>query len=79
MSDEELQEHYQGDKECPECGAPVENVRMTCPKCGHEYKDEDYTDDEAGSEFRAGSALDESGEEKEGVIGDADADAARGK
>jgi hypothetical protein len=72
---EEAQAAFQGDKECPECGAPVEDVRMTCPKCGHEYKDEEYTDKEAGSEFLAGSALHESGEEKEGLTGDAEVDA----
>ena len=59
--------------ECPECGEPIENVRMTCPNCGHEYKDGEYTDEEAGHEFRAGSAVDEQGQEKE-VTGDADRD-----
>ncbi len=78
MSEEDLQEAYQGDKECPECGEPVEDVRMTCPNCGHEYSNEDYTVKDAGSEFRAGSALKESGEEKEGITGDPDTDAEKG-
>ena len=46
---------------------------MTCPNCGHEYKDDDYTDEEAGTDFRAGTAVDEEGEEKD-VVGDADVD-----
>jgi len=65
---------FHGDNECPECGEPVEDVRMTCPNCGHEYTSEEYTNEDAGKEFRAGSALDESGEEKEGVTGDAEVD-----
>lgn len=48
-------------KTCPECGAPIENVRVTCPKCGYEYSDADYDDDQAGREFRAGVNVDENG------------------
>lgn len=52
------------EKKCPECGAPVNNLRATCPNCGHEYSEEDYDNPEAGSEFRTGSELedDEKGE-----------------
>ena len=75
----DAQSAFQGEKECPECGEPVEDVRMTCPNCGHEYKDDEYTDEEAGNEFRAGSALDESGEEKEGITGDAEVDEGEGE
>lgn len=52
-----------GDKECPECGAPVDDVRATCPGCGYEYQADDYTDPEAGKEFIAGSAIDDEGRE----------------
>lgn len=51
------------DKECPECGHPIENLRKTCPECGYEYKDDDYDDPEAGNEYLAGSNIDDSGEE----------------
>lgn len=51
------------DKTCPECGAPVENLRKTCPQCGYEYKKEDYSDREAGDEFVAGSEVDDEGNE----------------
>ena len=61
------------ESKCPECGEPIENVRMTCPNCGHEYKDDEYTDEEAGTDFRAGTAVDEEGQEKD-VVGDADVD-----
>lgn len=57
-------EEYAGDKECPECGEPIIEVRASCPNCGYEYKDEDYSDKEAGSEFLAGSAVDDEGNEK---------------
>jgi hypothetical protein len=69
LSDEEKQERARSDetisdsKQCPECGAPVENLRATCPTCGHEYKESDYDDTEAGNEFLTGSELDEQGEE----------------
>lgn len=56
-------EEYTGDKECPECGEPVIDVRANCPNCGYEYKDDDYADKEAGSEFVAGSAVDDEGNE----------------
>ena len=52
-----------GDKECPECGHPVDDVRATCPECGYEYKEDDYTDPDAGADFVAGSAIDDQGEE----------------
>lgn len=50
-------------EKCPECGAPVENLRATCPNCGYEYKDDDYDQPDAGKEFETGSELDDSGEE----------------
>lgn len=53
------------EKTCPECGAPVENLRKTCPQCGYEYKKEDYSDREAGDEFVAGSEVDQEGNEIE--------------
>ncbi len=56
-------EEYTGDKECPECGEPVVDVRANCPNCGYEYKDSDFGDKEAGSEFLAGSAVDDEGNE----------------
>jgi rubredoxin len=49
---------------CPECGAPVENLRATCPNCGYEYKKGDYDDPEAGDEFRTGSQIDDEGNEQ---------------
>jgi hypothetical protein len=48
---------------CPECGEPVDNIRKTCIKCGYEYGKDDYDDTEAGNELRAGSALDDDGNE----------------
>lgn len=48
---------------CPECGEPVDNIRKTCIKCGYEYGEDDYDDTEAGNELRAGTALDEDGNE----------------
>ena len=68
------------DKTCPECGAPVENLRKTCPQCGYEYKKEDYSDREAGDEFVAGTEVDDEGNEIEheddgdGSDGDAGSD-----
>ena len=50
-------------KKCPECGEPVDNIRKTCIKCGYEYGKDDYDDTEAGNELRAGSALDDDGNE----------------
>ncbi len=49
--------------ECPECGEPVDNLRKTCIKCGYEYGSDDYDDTEAGNELRAGTALDDEGNE----------------
>jgi hypothetical protein len=43
---------------CPECGAPIENLRVTCPNCGKEYDEGDYDDPEAGQDFQAGTELD---------------------
>ena len=69
LSDEERAERAQEDdtisteKKCPECGAPVENLRKTCSACGYEYKSEDYDDTEAGSEFITGSEIDDQGNE----------------
>jgi endogenous inhibitor of DNA gyrase (YacG/DUF329 family) len=48
---------------CPECGKPVENVRVTCPYCGHRYEESEYEDTEAGNEFIAGSNVDDEGNE----------------
>jgi rubredoxin len=56
-------EEYTGEKKCPECDEPINNVRANCPNCGYEYKDSDYDDEEAGSEFVAGSAVDDEGNE----------------
>jgi len=53
------------DKTCPECGAPVENLRKTCPNCGYEYEKDDYSDREAGDEFVAGTGVDDEGSEIE--------------
>lgn len=50
-------------KTCPECGAPVDDVRATCINCGYEYKEEDHEDLEAGSEFTSGSQIDDEGNE----------------
>jgi hypothetical protein len=63
---------------CPECGEPIENVRMTCPNCGHTYSEDEYSSDEAGTDFRAGAALDDKGKEMD-VTGDADEDQERAK
>lgn len=68
-SEEEQKERAESDetisdqKTCPECGAPVENLRATCPNCGYEYQEGDYDDKEAGNEFLAGSELDDEGNE----------------
>lgn len=51
------------EKKCPECGAPVDDVRATCINCGYEYKDEDHEDLDAGSEFVTGSQIDDEGNE----------------
>jgi ribosomal protein S27AE len=50
-------------KKCPECGEPVDNLRKTCISCGYEYQKDDYDDDEAGNEMRAGTGLDDEGNE----------------
>lgn len=51
------------EKKCSECGAPVDDVRVTCPKCGAEYKPEDHTSTDMGHEFTAGTAVDDEGNE----------------
>ena len=51
-------------KKCPECGAPVDDVRATCINCGYEYSEEDHEDPEAGNEFMSGSQIDDEGNEK---------------
>ena len=56
-------EEYAGDNKCPECDAPIIEVRANCPNCGYEYKESDYSDKEAGSEFVSGSAVDDEGNE----------------
>ncbi len=69
LSDEERRERAEADetistsKTCPECGAPIENLRKTCSSCGYEYKESDYDDMEAGSEFITGSEIDDEGNE----------------
>ena len=69
LSDEERAERAQKDdtisteKTCPECGAPVENLRKTCSSCGYEYTEADYDDIKAGSEFITGSEIDDQGNE----------------
>lgn len=69
LSDEERAERARTDetiseaKKCPECGAPVENLRKTCPACGYEYKEGDYDDSDAGNEFLTGSEVDDEGNE----------------
>ena len=62
-TDPNVVENDSGNK-CPECDAPIDNVRVTCPNCGYEYQEGDYDDKEAGNEFRAGSALDDKGNEQ---------------
>lgn len=57
------EEFTSDDKQCPECGAPVDNLRKSCANCGREYQDDDYDDREAGNELRAGVALDDEGNE----------------
>ena len=56
-------EHISTEKECPECGAPIENLRANCPKCGYEYQEDDYDEPDAGEEFVAGSNVGDEGEE----------------
>ena len=56
-------EEYAGDNKCPECDAPIIEVRANCPNCGYEYQESDYSDKEAGSEFVSGSAVDDEGNE----------------
>ena len=51
------------DHRCPECGAEIDDVRVTCSNCGYRYQESDYGDTDAGNEFQAGSALDEEGNE----------------
>ena len=69
LSEEERRERAEADetistsKTCPECGAPIENLRKTCSSCGYEYKESDYDDPEAGSEFITGSEIDDEGNE----------------
>ena len=50
-------------KKCPECGAPVDDVRATCIDCGYEYKDEDHEDPDASHDFVSGSQVDDEGNE----------------
>lgn len=50
-------------KKCPECGEAVDNLRKTCINCGYEYQSGDYDDTEAGNELRAGTGLDDEGNE----------------
>ena len=72
-------EEYTGDKECPECGEPINNVRANCPNCGYEYQDSDYDDQEAGAEFVSGSAVDDEGNEiPDDETGGADEDDSEG-
>jgi hypothetical protein len=52
-----------GDHKCPDCGAEIDDVRVTCSDCGYRYRVSDYENREAGNEFQAGSALDDEGNE----------------
>lgn len=69
LSDEERAERAEKDdtistsKTCPECGAPIENLRKTCSNCNYEYQESDYDDKDAGSEFITGSEIDDEGNE----------------
>lgn len=70
---EDVRAEYQTDKKCPECGAPIEDVRVSCPNCGYEYRESDYTDPEAGQDFVAGSEVDDQGNENIDPKADAEA------
>jgi ribosomal protein S27AE len=59
----DIQDTTSSSKKCPECGAPVDDVRVACPKCGYEYKAEDHDKDSVGAEFTAGTAVDDDGNE----------------
>lgn len=48
---------------CPQCGAPIDNLRVTCPNCVYEYTEEDYTNPDEGTEFTAGAYVDDDGNE----------------
>lgn len=49
---------------CPECGAEIDDVRVSCSKCGYDYKPSDYEDTQAGHEFSAGVGVDDQGNER---------------
>ena len=38
------------DHKCPDCGAEIEDIRVTCPKCGYDYKKSDYADTNAAAD-----------------------------
>lgn len=59
----DIQDTTSSSNKCPECGAPVDDVRVTCPRCGYEYKTEDHESDSVGHEFTAGTAVDDEGNE----------------
>lgn len=61
--DKRLDDTLAGEKTCPECGTPVDDVRATCINCGYEYSDEDHENPEAGNEFLSGSQVDDEGNE----------------
>jgi hypothetical protein len=61
--DDSAEETKSSDKECPECGEPIDNLRATCANCGYEYQEGDYDDPEAGNEYLSGSNVDDEGEE----------------
>ncbi len=44
------------ERTCPDCGEPINNLRVTCPRCGRRYSEDDYDDPSAGDRFRTGSA-----------------------
>ena len=48
---------------CPECSAPIDDLRASCPECGYEYDEKDYNDTEAGKEFVSGANIDDEGNE----------------
>ena len=58
-----IDEYLSDSATCAECGKPVDNLRKTCPNCGHEYAGDELDDTDAGNEFKAGAALDDSGDE----------------
>lgn len=62
---EALQEEFKSDtRSCPQCGAPVDNLRATCSNCGRAYEPGEYDQEGAGRDLVAGALVDEQGNEK---------------